>query len=46
MMRQTIIVASRRIEYELKNKIYKHYQELSLSTYKKTTVGDLLNRLS
>lgn len=46
MMRQTIIVASRRIEYELKNKIYRHYQELSLTTYKKTTVGDLLNRLS
>ncbi|MEN9487041.1 MAG: hypothetical protein RIR56_729, partial [Bacteroidota bacterium] len=46
MMRQTIIVASRRIEYDLKNKIYKHYQELSLSTYKNTTVGDLLNRLS
>ena len=46
MMRQTIIVASRRIEYELKNKIYRHYQELSLSTYKKTTIGDLLNRLS
>jgi ATP-binding cassette subfamily B protein len=46
MMRQTIIVASRRIEYELKNKIYKQYQELSLTTYKKTTIGDLLNRLS
>ena len=46
MMRQTIIVASRRIEYELKNKIYRHYQELSLTTYKKTTIGDLLNRLS
>lgn len=46
MMRQTIIVASRRIEYELKNKIYRQYQELSLTTYKKTTVGDLLNRLS
>ena len=46
MMRQTIIVASRRIEYDLKNKIYKHYQELSLSTYKNTTVGDLLNSLS
>ena len=30
MMRQTIIVASREIEYELKNKIYNHYQELSL----------------
>ncbi len=46
MMRQTIIVASRRIEYELKNKIYRHYQDLSLTTYKKTTIGDLLNRLS
>ena len=46
MMRQTIIVTSRRIEYELKNKIYRHYQELSLTTYKKTTIGDLLNRLS
>ena len=46
MMRQTIIVASRRIEYELKNKIYRHYQELSFTTYKKTTIGDLLNRLS
>lgn len=46
MMRQTIIVASRRIEYELKNKIYRHYQELSLTTYKKTTIGDLMNRLS
>ena len=46
MMRQTIIVVSRRIEYELKNKIYRHYQELSLTTYKKTTIGDLLNRLS
>ena len=46
LMRQTIIVASRRIEYELKNKIYGQYQELSLTTYKKTTIGDLLNRLS
>ncbi len=46
MMRQTIIVASRRIEYELKNKIYRHYQEMSLTEYKKTTIGDLMNRLS
>ena len=46
MMRQTIIVSSRRIEYELKNKIYRHYQEMSLTDYKKTTIGDLLNRLS
>ncbi len=46
MMRQTIIVASREIEYELKNKIYNHYQELSLTDFKKTTIGDLMNRLS
>ncbi|WP_226063353.1 ABC transporter ATP-binding protein [Kaistella polysaccharea] len=46
MMRQTIIVSSRRIEYELKNKIYRHYQELSLTDFKKTTIGDLMNRLS
>ncbi|AZA78169.1 ABC transporter ATP-binding protein [Chryseobacterium sp. G0186] len=46
MMRQTIIVASRRIEYELKNKIYRHYQELSLTDFKQTTTGDLMNRLS
>ncbi|WP_027376026.1 ABC transporter ATP-binding protein [Kaistella palustris] len=46
MMRQTIIVSSRRIEYELKNKIYEHYQELSLTDFKKTTIGDLMNRLS
>ena len=46
MMRQTIIVSSRRIEYELKNKIYRHYQSMSLTDYKRTTIGDLLNRLS
>lgn len=46
MMRQTIIVSSRRIEYELKNKIYSHYQALSLTDFKKTTIGDLMNRLS
>ncbi|MBS1549728.1 MAG: ABC transporter ATP-binding protein [Bacteroidetes bacterium] len=46
MMRQTIIVSSRRIEYELKNKIYQQYQNLSLNEYKNTTIGDLMNRLS
>lgn len=45
-MRQTIIVTSRKIEYELKNRIYQHYQSLSLTTFKKTTIGDLMNRLS
>lgn len=46
MMRQTIIVASRRIEFELKNKIYRHYQQMSVTQFKKTTIGDLMNRLS
>ncbi|MBT0551044.1 ABC transporter ATP-binding protein [Riemerella anatipestifer] len=46
MMRQTIIVASRKIEYELKNNIYQQYEKLSLTQYKSTTIGDLLNRLS
>lgn len=46
MMRQTIIVASRRIEYQLKNKIYRHYQEMSLTDFKTTRIGDLMNRLS
>lgn len=46
MMRQTIIVSSRRIEFELKNKIYRHYQEWSLTDFKNSTIGDLMNRLS
>lgn len=46
MMRQTIIVASRKIEYELKNEIYTQYQTLSLTIFKKNTIGDLMNRLS
>ncbi len=46
MMRQTIIVASRKIEYELKNKIYQHYQQISVTDFKRTTIGDLMNRLS
>ncbi len=45
-MRQTIIVMSRKIEYDLKNEIYKKYQELSISFYKKNKTGDLMNRIS
>jgi ATP-binding cassette subfamily B protein len=45
-MRQTIIVMSRHIEYDLKNEIYKHYQALSLSFYKKNRTGDLMARIS
>lgn len=46
LMRQTIIVMSRLIEYDLKNEVYKHYQDLSLSFYKKNKTGDLMNRIS
>lgn len=45
-MRQTIIVMSRMIEYDLKNDIYNHYQKLSLSFYKRNKIGDLMNRIS
>ena len=46
MMRQTIIVASRKIEYDLKNEIFYHYQTLPLKFYKKNNTGDLMNRIS
>ena len=46
MMRQTIIVASRKIEYDLKNEIFYHYQSLPLKFYKKNNTGDLMNRIS
>ena len=45
-MRQTIIVMSRKIEYDLKNEIYQQYQALSISFYKKNKTGDLMNRIS
>ena len=45
-MRQTVIVMSRRIEFDLKNEIYRKYQELSLSFYKKNNTGDLMNRIT
>ena len=45
-MRQTIIVMSRKIEYDLKNEIYNQYQSLSISFYKKNKTGDLMNRIS
>lgn len=45
-MRQTIIVMSRRIEYDLKNEIYEQYQRLSMSFYRRNNTGDLMNRIS
>ena len=46
LMRQTIIVMSRYIEFDLKNEIYEQYQRLSVNFYKKNRTGDLMNRIS
>ena len=43
-MRQTIILMSRHIEYDLKNEIYNHYQVLSLAFYRRHNTGDLMAR--
>jgi ATP-binding cassette subfamily B protein len=45
-MRQTIIVMSRLIEYDLKNEIYAHYQTLPLSFYRRNNTGDMMARIS
>jgi ATP-binding cassette subfamily B multidrug efflux pump len=45
-MRQTIILMSRHIEYDLKNEIYSHYQDLSLAFYRRHNTGDLMNRVT
>ena len=44
--RQTIIVMSRNIEYDLKNEIFSKYQKLSIAFYKNNKTGDLMNRIS
>lgn len=46
LTRQTIIIMSRLIEYDLKNEIYDHYQKLSVAFYKRNNTGDLMNRIS
>ncbi len=46
LMRQTIIVMSRFIEFDLKNEIFTHYQKLDTAFYKKNSTGDLMNRIS
>jgi ATP-binding cassette, subfamily B, multidrug efflux pump len=46
MTRQTIIVMSRLIEFDQKNEIYDHYQQLSMAFYKRNNTGDLMNRIS
>jgi ATP-binding cassette, subfamily B, multidrug efflux pump len=45
-VRQTIIVMSRHVEYDLKNEIFEHYQSLPLSFYRRNNTGDLMNRIS
>ncbi|MEX8547172.1 MAG: ABC transporter ATP-binding protein [Mucilaginibacter sp.] len=45
-MRQTIILMSRHIEFDLKNEIYNHYQTLSLAFYRRNNTGDLMNRVT
>jgi len=45
-MRQTLILMSRHIEYDLKNEIYDHYQRLSLAFYRRNNTGDLMNRVT
>lgn len=45
-VRQTLIVMSRHIEYDLKNEIFAHYQSLPLSFYRRNNTGDLMNRIS
>lgn len=46
LMRQTIIVMSRHIEYDQKNEIYDQYQKLDIQFYKQHSTGDLMNRIS
>lgn len=46
LMRQTIIVMSRHIEYDQKNEIYRHYQQLNTNFYKTHSTGDMMNRIA
>lgn len=46
LMRQTIIVMSRHIEYDQKNEVYRHYQQLDTAFYKTHSTGDLMSRIA
>lgn len=46
LMRQTIILTSRHIEYDLKNEIYAHYQQLDMAFFRRNNTGDLMNRVT
>lgn len=46
LMRQTLIVMSRLIEYDLRNEMYAHYQTLGAAFYKRNQTGDLMSRIA
>lgn len=46
LMRQTLIVMSRHVEFDLKNEVFQQYERLSQSFYKRNRTGDLMNRIS
>ena len=46
LMRQTLIVMSRHVEFDLKNEVFQQYERLSQNFYKKNRTGDLMNRIS
>ncbi|MFN5886086.1 MAG: ABC transporter ATP-binding protein, partial [Bacteroidota bacterium] len=46
LMRQTLIVMSRKVEFDLKNEVFAHYQQLSQAFYKVNNTGDLMSRIS
>jgi ATP-binding cassette subfamily B multidrug efflux pump len=46
LMRQTLIVMSRHVEFDLKNEVFQHYENLDQNFYKSNRTGDLMNRIS
>ncbi len=46
LMRQTLIVMSRHVEFDLKNEVFRHYELLDQNFYKRNRTGDLMNRIS
>ena len=46
LMRQTLIVMSRHVEFDLKNEVFRQYENLDQNFYKKSRTGDLMNRIS
>lgn len=46
LIRQTIIIMSRLIEFDMKNEIFDHYQKLPLSFYRRSSTGDLMARIT